>query len=69
MKTIDREFLKRKIDSGVKFHLIETLPAEMYREAHIPGAVNLPPDRVKQIAPQLVPDKNAEIVVYCARFT
>jgi rhodanese-related sulfurtransferase len=33
---------------------------------HLPTAKNLPPDQVKALAPTLVPDKNAEIVVYCA---
>ena len=31
-----------------------------------PGAINLPPDRVGELAPQLLPEKSAEIVVYCA---
>ena len=30
-------------------------------------AINLPPDRVKELAPTLLPDKNADIVVYCAK--
>lgn len=63
--TISRDELKKKIDSKEKFLLVETLPAEKFK-THLPGALNLPPDQVKQLAPQLLPDKNAEIVVYCA---
>jgi rhodanese-related sulfurtransferase len=64
--TITREELKTKIDQGEKFTLVETLPEPAFRKAHLPGAVNLPPDRVRELAPQLLPDKGAEIVAYCA---
>jgi rhodanese-related sulfurtransferase len=43
----------------------ETLAPERYREAHIPGALNIPPERIKELAPQLLPSKDAEIVTYC----
>jgi rhodanese-related sulfurtransferase len=64
--TISRDNLKGKIDRGEDFTLVETLPAVAYHHAHLPGAINLPPDRVNELAPQLLPDKSAEIVVYCA---
>ena len=64
--TISRDELKEKIERGDKFRLVETLPQVAYEHAHLPGAVNLPPDRVRELAPQLLPDKSAEIVVYCA---
>jgi rhodanese-related sulfurtransferase len=67
--TISRDELKAKIDRGDPFVLVETLPAESYREAHLPGAINLPPDQVGRLAPRLLPDKGADIVVYCARST
>jgi rhodanese-related sulfurtransferase len=63
---ITREELKSKIDKGDKFTLVETLPAQAYHHAHLPGAINLPPDQVKELSPSLLPDKAAEIVVYCA---
>lgn len=64
--TISRDELKMKIDRGETFVLVETLPAATYHHAHLPGAINLPPDQVVQLAPKLLPDKAAEIVVYCA---
>ncbi len=67
--TISREELKKKIDSKEKFLLLETLAPEMFKPSHLPGALNLPPDQIKQLAPQLLPEKNAEIVVYCASAT
>jgi len=67
--TIARDELKEKISRGDKFTLVETLPAQTYHHAHLPGAINLPPDRVSELAPTLLPDKSAEIVVYCANPT
>ena len=66
MKTVSREELKRKMDGGESFVLVETLQAVAYQHGHLPGAVNLPPDRVRELAPRLLPDKSAEIIVYCS---
>lgn len=65
VQTISRAELKEKLDRRDDFHLVETLPEATYDHAHLPGAINLPPDRVRELAPQLLPDKDAEIVVYC----
>jgi rhodanese-related sulfurtransferase len=68
-KTISREELKLKIDRRDEFLLVETLPETAYHHAHLPGAINLPPEKVAALAPALLPDKHAEIVVYCANPT
>ena len=65
-KTISRDELKAKIDRRDNFVLVETLPATAYHHSHLPGAINLPPESVTSLASQVLPDKNAEIVVYCA---
>ncbi|MFN2433366.1 MAG: rhodanese-like domain-containing protein, partial [Gemmatimonadota bacterium] len=64
--TISREELKEKLDRGEGVRLVETLAPHAYEHAHLPGAVNLPPDRIAELAPRLLPDRDAEIVVYCA---
>jgi len=64
--TISRGELKEKIDRRDQFLMIETLPETAYHHAHLPGAINLPPDKVTALAPTLLPDKNAELIVYCA---
>jgi rhodanese-related sulfurtransferase len=46
--------------------VIEALPEQYYRQSHIPGAINIPHDEVDARAAELLPDKRAEIVVYCA---
>ena len=69
LATIGRDELKKKIDNKDYFFLVETLAPEYYNHAHLPGAVNLPPDRVLELAPTVLPEKTADIVVYCAKFT
>jgi rhodanese-related sulfurtransferase len=64
-RTISTEQLKTKLDSKESIKLVETLAPERYRDAHIPGALNIPPERIKELAPQLLPNKDAEIVTYC----
>ena len=66
IRTISRDELKQKIDRKDDFLLVETLPATAYHHSHLLGAINLPPDSVTTLASQLLPDKSAEIVVYCA---
>ena len=69
VKTISRDVLKSKLDRRENFALLETLAKAAYDHAHLPTAKNLPPDEIKTLAPTLVPDKNAEIIVYCANPT
>jgi len=66
IETISRDELKAKIDRNDLFTLVETLPEIAYHHAHLPGAINLPPDKVSSDAAKLLSDKNADIVVYCA---
>jgi rhodanese-related sulfurtransferase len=62
---IGREELKAKIERGGDVILVEILNSEYYENAHLPGAVNLPLDRLGELAPKILPDKDADIVVYC----
>jgi rhodanese-related sulfurtransferase len=64
--TISRDELYRRITRGEPLVLVETLAPEKFEHAHLPGAVNLPPERLQDLAPSLLPDRHAEIVVYCA---
>ena len=64
--TISTRNLKAKLDRKDSVKVVETLAPERYREAHLPGALNIPPDKIKELAPQLLPNKGVEIVTYCA---
>ncbi len=69
MNTITRDELKQKIDRKDDFKLVETLPKAAYDHVHLPGAINLPPDQVSDLAPKILPNKQADIVVYCGSST
>lgn len=64
--SINRDELKRKLESSQAIVLVEALPAKYFAEAHLPAALNIPHDQVQALARALLPDKQAEIVVYCA---
>ncbi|GAA4475138.1 rhodanese-like domain-containing protein [Rhodococcus olei] len=49
--------------------LLDTLPAEHYDRAHIRGALNLVEADVESMAPQVLPDRDAAIVTYCANIS
>jgi rhodanese-related sulfurtransferase len=65
-RKVSTKELKSKRDRKENITLVETLAPERYREAHLPGALNIPPESIKQLAPQLLPNKDAEIITYCA---
>ena len=65
VEDISREELKEKMGRGEDFVLLEVLPEKSYRRSHLPGAINLPPGQTNQ-AEELIPNKETEVVVYCA---
>ena len=63
---VERKELKWRMDRAEPFILLEVTPEEDYRKGHLPGALSVPPDRVAELVPELVPDRDAEIITYCA---
>lgn len=49
--------------------VVEALPAKYYEEWHLPSAVNLPLDQIEAHAADLLPDRAALVVTYCAGAT
>ncbi len=66
VKRITREALHAKLERNEPVTLVEALPPKYFADKHLPGAINIPHDKVDALAPTLLPDKSAEIVVYCA---
>jgi rhodanese-related sulfurtransferase len=64
--TITRTDLRREMEGPVPPVLIEALGAAYFADAHLPGAINIPPGQVIRLAPVLIPDLDARIVVYCS---
>jgi len=69
VKLIDRNTLHQRLQSPVAPTLVEALPEKYWRDWRLPGAKHLPHDRARELAPAVLPDRGAEIVVYCASAT
>jgi rhodanese-related sulfurtransferase len=64
--TITRAELQARLAEGAPTTIVEALGPMYYEDAHLPGALNLPHDQVDALAGDLLPDKDATIVVYCS---
>ena len=67
-KTISREELKQLIDHEA-VTAVEALPAGYFEQEHLPGAVNVPHDAGRERIEDMLPDKSAPVVTYCASLT
>ncbi len=65
-KVITLQELRAKLDAGEEPVLVEALGPQYYEAEHLPGAINVPHTEVDALAPGLLPDRNAQIVVYCS---
>lgn len=57
--------LKAMIDDREDFVLIDSRPAKRYQASHIPGAISIPVDKIKELASLLPPDKDRQLIFYC----
>jgi rhodanese-related sulfurtransferase len=69
LREISRDELRRKIEEGKEFVLVDALAPMSYAHSHLPGAINLPPEWVDDRSPRRIPDPAMEVVVYCADVT
>ena len=65
-KVITLQELRAKLDAGEEPVLVEALGPQYYEAEHLPGAINIPHTEVEALAPALLPDRDAQIVVYCS---
>ena len=49
--------------------VVDALAPMSFAHSHLPGAINLPPEWVDERGPSRLPDRDAEIVVYCSSST
>jgi rhodanese-related sulfurtransferase len=62
---ITRDALRAAIDRGDVI-AVDALPDTYFAQQHLPGAVNLVEADVRERAADLLPDRDAAIVVYCS---
>jgi rhodanese-related sulfurtransferase len=57
--------VKRKIDKGEKFILVDVREESEYAKDHLPGAIHLGKGIIERDIEARVPNLDAEIVLYC----
>ena len=57
--------VKKRLDAGEKFVLVDTREGNEWARGHLPGAVHLCKGIIERDIEAAVPDKSAEIILYC----
>jgi len=61
--------LKQKIDAREKVLIIDARTSQEYGLAHLPNAINIPPQQFNSISESLPEDKNFPLVFYCRGYS
>jgi rhodanese-related sulfurtransferase len=61
--TVDQ--VKRKLDRGERFHLVDVREESEWAKDHLPKAIHLGKGIIERDIEQRVPDTGAEIILYC----
>lgn len=69
IKNLTRRQLQERLAANPTLVLLEALPEKYFNEWHLPNARHFPHEQARSLAASVVPDKSAEIVVYCASRT
>ncbi len=59
------EDVKRRLDAGDSFHLVDVREESEYAKGHLPGAAHLGKGVIERDIENAIPDAHAEIVLYC----
>ena len=65
IRQTDIHEVKRRLDAGEKFCLVDVREDDEWARGHLPGAIHLCKGIIERDIENLVPDKNALIVLYC----
>ncbi|MGN8224636.1 rhodanese-like domain-containing protein [Gracilimonas sp. BCB1] len=65
LQRTDAETLHRKMTGEHSPIIINALPQDAFLAKHIPGSINIPTENA-EMAKEVIPYMDAEIVVYCA---
>lgn len=57
--------VKKRLDAGEKFHLVDTREESEWARGHIAGATWLGKGIIERDVEAKIPDKNAKIILYC----
>ena len=65
VRETDVPTIKRRLDAGDKLHLIDVREESEWARGHLPGARHMGRGVIERDIEQAIPDKNAELVLYC----
>jgi rhodanese-related sulfurtransferase len=65
VRETDVDAVKKKIDAGEKFTLIDVREESEFAKDHLPGAIHLGKGIIERDIEARVPDLEAEIALYC----
>jgi rhodanese-related sulfurtransferase len=65
VKELTVDDVKAKLDRGEKFHLVDVREDNEWAIDHVAGAIHLGKGIIERDAEQQLPDKSAEIILYC----
>lgn len=65
VKELKAEDLKKMIDKKEKIVVVDSRIVSEYKEAHIPGAINVPEKDMEKEKDKLPKDKGAAVAFYC----
>ncbi len=64
-RIMSAEEVKKAIDVKKQVAVIDARSEKEFREGHVPGSLNVPPEKVGIIATLLPRDKDSLIIFYC----
>jgi rhodanese-related sulfurtransferase len=57
--------VKRRLDAGEKFYLVDVREADEWARGHLPGAIHLCKGILERDIEKMIPDRAAPLVLYC----
>ena len=65
VKQIDYREIKKRLDAGDKFILVDTREDLEWAKGHLPGAIHLGKGIIERDIEKTIPDHGAPVVLYC----
>ncbi len=65
VKQIDYREIKKRLDAGEKFILVDTREDLEWAKGHVPGAIHLGKGIIERDIEKTIPDHSAPVVLYC----
>lgn len=68
LSEISREQLAQRLRDP-SLTILDVHSAEVFAQEHLPRAINLPLPEIESRAERVLPDRQAEVAVYCSKYT